>query len=546
MRMLAAPGWSGGHGRLVASWIPRSRAARTRGPAWLAGILALAAACTHADAKAKADQPPAELLVSVAIGPATTLRNLQAYVDAIKPGAGAALTDQVVRRGLAEMVGASSLDGLDPASWMYVLVASQDGAPAPALLGKIADLKALSSSVDSAHVMIKGSWAVIGGKPLLERVGAYALSAIAAQPTPKAPSATVYLPQVLARYKREIEAARTQVLASLSQASPGVMGKLMTSYVDGLESLIADTERLVVTIEATPELAALDLALTPKAKSRLAAFAALQRPTDYALLERLPVTTPSMLLAGHLVLGPYRDGLLAVMAAMYGPDTSRDMLAAMDLIRQAMTGDVAMAMRFEKGTGMAFTQLYGTADTTAAGKAVASMLDLFKAGRTIDMTNLATTVKANPETTAYDGVTLRSYDTTYDLSKVPAAQRPMMEAMLPTGVHRAEVATFDALTLVVVAPDSLTEARRSIDAARGKAPHFAADKTLSALIAGSRAHKDSVAMVMDLGGILGMVTGAKAAELPMLMSLGFVDHDAHIRLALPAATLRGAVNLGKP
>lgn len=510
------------------------------------GLLALATACTHADAKARANQPPAELLVSVAMGPATTLRNLQAYVEAIKPGAGAALTDQVVRRGLAEMIGASSLDGLDPASWMYVLVANLDDAPAFALVGKVSDLKALSNTVGSAHVMIKGDWVAIGGKPLLDRIGAYALSVIATQPAPKAPNATVYLPQVLARYKPQLEAFHTQMLASMSQNGPGRVQTFMTSYVDGLASLVADSEKLVVTLEATPELASFDFALVPRARSRLAAFAALQRTTDYALLDRLPVTTPSMLIGGHLVLGPYRDGMLTAIAAIYGPDTSKELLAAMDMIRKAMTGEFAGAVRIVPGTGMTFTQLYGTADTAAAGKALTSMLELFKAGRTIEMGYMSTTLKANPDPEAYDGVTLRSYDTTYDLSKAPAAQRRAMEAMLPAGAHRAELATFDELTMVVIAPDSLAEAKRSIDAARGKLPHFAAGQIVSELIAASRARKDSLVAMLDLGWMLGMITGAKVADLPMLMSLGFADQNAHIGIALPAATLRGAMRIARP
>ena len=87
---------------------------------------------------------------------------------------------------------------------------------------------------------------------------------------------------------------------------------------------------------------------------------------------------------------------------------------------------------------------------------------------------------------------------------------------------------------------------RSIDAARGKIPHFAAGQILGELIAASRARKDSVLAMMDLGGILGMITGAKVADLPVLMSLGFADRNAHIGIALPASTLRGAVSLARP
>jgi hypothetical protein len=513
------------------------------------GILGLVAACTRADAKAKLDPPPAELLATAAIGPVTTLRNLQAYVEAIQPGAGAIFTDQVVRRGLAEMVGASSLDGLDPASWAYVLVASTEGAGAPAvaLLGKVRDARTLATSAGSTHVMLKGGWAVLGAKPLLERIGAYALAAIAAQPAPAAPTVTVYLPHVLARYKAEIGAFRTQLMASLPQATPGPMGQWMTSYFEGLGSLGSDIEKLVVTLDATPELGSIDVGLVPAPRSRLATFVTLQRPTDYALLDRLPATAPSVLLGGHLEAGPYSDGFMAMMAAMFGPAATKELLASLEAFRKAMTGDIAMAMRIAPGTGMAFTQLYGLSDPRAADQAVRSMLELFKAGRTLDTTNLSTTIKTSPDTTAYDGVTLRSYDTTFDLSKVPAAQRQTVESLTPGGQQRSYIATFDALGMLVAAPEGLPEAKRSIDAARGKTARLVPGAVLGELLTASRARKDSLAMMLDLGAVIAAATGKPAATAqPVVVALGFADRNAHVRVALPAATLRAAMTAAKP
>ena len=122
-----------------------------------------------------------------------------------------------------------------------------------------------------------------------------------------------------------------------------------------------------------------------------------------------------------------------------------------------MTGDIVAAMRFAPGTSMAFTQVSGLSDTKAADKAIASMLELFKTGRTVDAMGMSTTIKANPGTTAHDGFTLRSYDTMYDLSKLPPAQRQTMAAMFPGTQTRAQIANFDALGMVVFA---LTSASR--------------------------------------------------------------------------------------
>jgi hypothetical protein len=163
------------------------------------------------------------------------------------------------------------------------------------------------------------------------------------------------------------------------------------------------------------------------------------------------------------------------------------------------------------------------------------------------MMGITGTIKANPGTTVHDGVALRSYEATYDLSKMPPAQRQAMEATLPGAQVRTQIATFDALGVIALGPDSLTEAGLAIDAARGKAPHFVAPTLTGELLAASRARKDSVAMMMDLGALLAKITGsAPTTAAPILMSLGCADHNAHLRLVLPVVTLRTAVNRGKP
>jgi hypothetical protein len=543
MRMFAAPTAA----LADAPAAPRPRTLSALRSCALAVIaIGLVAGSSTIDAKPKGEQRPLGLLASVAIGPAATLRGLQSYAEAINPGSSAALSDAVLRGGLAQLVGAQSLDGLDPASWVYVVVVDHNGSPAPGLVVKVRDGKALAASLGPIPMIHRAGWAVIAPQPVLDQVGSYALAAIATQPTPALPTATVYLPQVMTRYQPEIAKAYKQVQVAIEQANTGAMGAAMTSYFEGLSSLVSDSDKLVVTLDATAGMASLDLALTPKPGSRLAGFAALQHPTDYALLDRLPNTAPALLLAGHLELGPYRDGILAAMAAMYGPDASRDLLAALDSARRAMTGDIAMTMQLGRGTGMSFTQLYGVADPTAASKAIGNLLGLFKSGRTIEAMNVSTTIRSNPGTTTHDGVALSSYESTSDLSKAAPAQRQAVEAMMGAGPHRAQLATFDRVTMVVLAPDSLAEAKRTIDAARGKSARFAAGKALASLLATSRAHKDSIAMTMDLGAILAMTTGAKLADLPLLFSLGFADRNAHIRIALPSDTLRGAISVAKP
>jgi hypothetical protein len=118
-------------------------------------------------------------------------------------------------------------------------------------------------------------------------------------------------------------------------------------------------------------------------------------------------------------------------------------------------------------------------------------------------------------------------------------------AVAPGGTQRAQIATFDRLGLVVSSRDSVQDAARAIDPARGKAARFAAPHVRE-LLAGSRARTDSLAMMLDLSAVVSSVRGAAPAAMPLLVSFGFADRNAHIRVALPAATLHAAVNAANP
>lgn len=506
---------------------------------------ALVGGSASAVAKPADPGPPANLMVSVAIGPASTLAGLRAFVDAVKPGTSAQLTDAMIRDELAKAAGVTSLDGLDPAGWTYVLIAGDSHEVA--LLGKVADPAKLLNSAGAMHMMTKDGWAAIGPKPLLERIGPYAFAVIATQPTPTVPTATVYLPHVLTRFATELHAARTQAQTGPMAANP-MMRQMMDSYIDGLSSLANDTEALVVRLETSPSLAWLDFALTPRRGSRLAAFIAQQHATDYALLGQLPAApvTPALLLAGHLELGPYRDGILGLMAAMYASDAAKALVPVFEAARKAMSGDIAMSADFTQPGGMTFTQLYGATDATAAGQALGAMLAQFKTPRTLALPDATTTIVATPGSTSYDGVTLRSYDATTDYSKAAPNKRQLLESMNPSGPHRAHLAAFDKVFMMVMAKDGLAVAKRTIDAARGKAAHLELGSATETLLAASRAHKDSVAMTLDIGAIAKLTKAADLGVLPVMMSLGFADRNAHIGMAVPLTTARSLMHAGNP
>jgi hypothetical protein len=182
---------------------------------------------------------------------------------------------------------------------------------------------------------------------------------------------------------------------------------------------------------------------------------------------------------------------------------------------------------------MSITQLFGVTDPKTADRAIGALLDLFKSSRTTTMMGMTQTMTTNPKATVHDGVTLRGYDTTYDLSKAQPMNRAMWEKMFPKTGVATRGGTFDKLAVVAAGADGTAAAAAVIDAARGKGARFAPPAVVADFLAGSRTRKESIAMVADIGAMAGLPTGGM-----FMMSFGFADRNAHIRIALPAATLR--------
>ncbi|HWO21730.1 MAG TPA: hypothetical protein VNO30_23330 [Kofleriaceae bacterium] len=504
---------------------------------WILGslIVSLTIAGTRpAAAQGKAAEP-AELLMSVGIGPDSTLDSLRAFANTIQPGVGIMVTVPMLRKQIASMVTATSIDGLDEQSTIYVLAV--DGGPAlkgVAALGKVADEARLKQGVGQAHLVKKNGWAVIGPKPIAEKIAPFALGTLSAQAITGLPVATVYTANLMVRYKTEIAEARKKLLDGAGAAG-GQMAGMMQAYFDGLLSALADSERAIVTFDATKDVAAADLALVPKAGSRLGKFIGAQQPADYGLVAKLPAAQAPVLVAGHLDAGPYRASLLELSTMMFGSGTAAGITAAVGALFKAASGDFAMAMQMGGPKGMELTQLFGISDEKAGSKAMDQLFDALKKPLTTTMMGMTTTQTLNPKPATHDGVTIRTIDITYDLSKAPPDTKAAMEKMIAKSGAATRTALFDKLGLVVMAADGGAGATAAIDAVRGKGKRYAPPAQVTDFLAGSRVRKESVAMIADIGAAMGL----GAAGRTMMLSMGFADKRAHFRLALPAATIRG-------
>jgi len=474
------------------------------------------------------------LLATISLGNEAALGPLRAFVAEVKPDAQQALSGPALTPKLANAVSAGSLDGLDETSPRYVLWFDDRAAQGLALVGKFKDPQALAANLGRATSMAKGQWAVVGAPAVVAKIGRYALDEFASGSEGASAAISVYLPQLLNRYRNDIESARKQLSDGYKAMANGAqMAPLLDGYVNGILSMLQDSDLALVTFRGDKALGGIDIALVPRQNTRLKTFVGLQEPSEFKLLQRLPAAPWMVFAEGRFTSGPYRQGLMEMVAAMYSQADGHAMMALLNVAMAAATGDFAFAGQFSFGKGMEILQLFQVADANAITTAVDQFTAWLGAGKTMMQMNIKTTlVPAKPA--SIGGTHVRGYDMTYDVSEVPEAQRTTMNLMMPGGFG-ARLAMVDKLAVVAMSNDPSAGIAKGIAAAGGKTSGFTAAGPAVALLHTARQNQDSLAFVMDVGAVLGKTA------MPFMMSLGFVGANAHIRVTVPSSVLASII-----
>jgi hypothetical protein len=526
---------------------------RNHRPALIVLVLVLAAAALAACEKDRgrartgdgasrpteaAAKPPDDVVATVSVSSAAAaLAGARDYLDAIRPGTGAMLADAGFSATVAGMAGARALDGIDLAAPFH-LIALDGARSGVVLVGKVSAAGALADARGTAHVRRAGDWALLGDKGAVDSVAPWVEGALLRQPARTAPTATIYLSRLLARHADELAQARQHMLAS-GAALPG-MAPMLEAYVAGLESLASDTERVVVTLEVDARRASLDLAFVPKAGTRLASFAAAQQASDYALLGRLPAASAgSVVVAGRFAMGPYREGMLALVGRSMGVSGSDDLLQTMDEIMRLTTGEVAMVMAFSPA-GMAMQEIFPVTDGARVEQAVRRQLGAMAKARTMESFGMKITMTGIPDAGRHDDVPIAAYEQTIEMPAEWTAASPPGSAfasrMFENGV-RSQIAVVDGVGAASLGPAGANGMDLVIDALRGKAPTWQPSAEQAELLTDSRRRQESLAMLMDIGALFAAFTGAPEPESggsSLLFAMGFADGASHLRFAVPA------------
>jgi hypothetical protein len=489
-------------------------------------------------------------MVVIERGPSSWLDGASAFGNAIRPGTGIVFADPVVDHFLASTVGADGLAGLDRDHAQYLVLVDDGAVRGAALVGTIADDAALTEQVPNTAILRDHGHAVIGARPVVDAIRAWALGTLAGQPGLGRPSATVYVGNLLTRHGPELVAARNKLVTTSMTGGDGTTRATTAMGVKALNALLAiggDTEQVVVTFDADAGVASLDLAFVPRAGSALAKFVAAQRPSDFGLLRKLPAGPAPMIAAGGLRAGPYQGVLEAVVSSMYAGADSKELVGPTIAVMHAASGEFAM-VGHSAGAGLQSVQVMTLEQPAVAERAYAQMFAAMAQPISSTVLGFTVTQQSRTDGTSHDGVPIRGFDTVFDVSKLTVAQRAAILKSAPTGRTSTYVALVDDLAATANGfGDGQQILAQTIDTARGHVAGFTLSATAAPLIADARARHDSCVMLFDLSMVPNLVpAGTTAPTGQFEMSANFADQRAHMRWTMPVEVVKSMAAMGKP
>jgi hypothetical protein len=489
--------------------------------------------------------PPPDGVVATIVTPSLhgALAGLRGFVDAVKPGASAMIDGAAAEGAIARAAGMASLDGLDLAAPLVVVIAERPLAGS-IVLGKVADARRLEASRGAGVVSAKDGWAAIGPADAVRGIEPWARAELLGPP-PTLVEAVAYVQPLISRHGAEIGMARSAMAMTTAQSPQ--MAKLFGLYLDGFASLGADSDRVVVSLTADASHAELAFGLIARPGTQLASFAALQRPSDFALLGVLPVDAPgAMQFVGRFALGPYRAAMLRLVpTTMNLGDVAAQWTKAFEGLADLATGEVAGVGSMSSG-GMAMTQILPVSDATKAERLVRETLTATGKDRVIDSMGIKMTQSGLLDVGSHGGRPIHAVETSVDLASLAPEQRPVMERMYKVP-QRLNVG-FGSKAIVVSMGD-LAGLGRALDAVDGKGARKAVSPATQALLDDAKKRGESFVGLVDIAAMMADIMAASTGGPPsadrvtspgLVFAFGGGDGAARLRIRVMADGLRAA------
>mgnify|MGYP000974730840 CR=1 FL=1 len=324
-------------------------------PVVIAAALALALAACRKSTGPGADAPtamapmPAEVFAVMTLpSVGEDLPRVAAYIDQIAPGQGAAL-----RAELEETLRPDQIDATRPVHLVVLTPPPGDDDPQLVVVATARDVPAGADE-----------WVMRSGSPdAVALVFDWATTSLFPTPAPKRATGVLYAAPIRARWADEL-----QTIASTRSTD------VPAAVRDVLLALVEQTDNVRGFVElASGDLVA-EIVLTPRPGTTLASLVEAQRPSTFALLERLPLEQPLGAMAGHLALGDFSRQLEDLAIAFIGaelaatsPELNQRLIALVEALFDLGTGEYAGVTDIAAN---AVVNAFGVQDAARVGVAI--------------------------------------------------------------------------------------------------------------------------------------------------------------------------------
>ncbi len=433
--------------------------------------------------------------------------------------------------GLAKVVGALRLDGLDLSRPITFVLLNPMAFPQPVVLvGQAANKKRLDESLAATPVLssrVKGKLVAIGSAAALAHAAEYAFARLHAAPA-RGAHAVAFLDTILGTFGGQIQMLKGLIMAQPQQpGSPMPIAQLAAMY-DGMLNGLSQSSELSFDVGIQSGVPELTLALTAKPGTAIDQFIANQKPSDFSLLNKLPARPVSTIFAGRMGLG---DSAGALLDWFFSKDTL-DPAARADLLEmvKVMNGEVAGAGNLSAPDQMELSYLIGATDV---GRALALLPRAHEIFSKTGLFGGAAKVRLTPAPMVdYDGLKVSQSEFHYDFSKLAGYKgKPQMD------MHAAW-AGWDKLVGLAMGTDALQTIHQLVDSARHGTATYTPTGTVRTSLERARSLKESMWMRMDMAAIL--AAQAKATQgkdaipawVAPAIGLGVAGHAIHMRIAI--------------
>lgn len=432
---------------------------------------------------------------------------------------------------LGSLVGAPTLDGLDFARPIHLVVLNPAAYPHPLLLVGVRDLKALKASVKAAKlsVVVVGKYALVGDEAAITTAGDVAKARVAILPK-QGIHGTIYVQTIWSAFGT---LAKTIISAQIAtKPAPPAPGKpappqvispeMATTLANQLYSMLDQSDLVTIDLTGSAAGVGLTVALDVKPGSPLDTVFSAQHASDFALIGKLPNQPSSMLTVGVFDPATLGDWMFDVFVGNAKNKLNEQQRAQWHEFIAVSTGEIAMAMNMD-ATGQAGNShsLIGSRDTKRMNELFPTVSALFDTGGFGGLFKIA---RKPLKPVTYDELTISGQQIAYDYTHttVPAYKGPK------TMTRDLRWTTFEGYAATTLGAPGNDTIDALLDSARHGKDTLQLDAATKAGLDEARALKDSLWMRIDMSKLAATTPG-----MPLLVptaGIGFAPHHVRLRM----------------